>query len=191
MGYVLRCLARADEMLPAIIFIFSRVGCEKAAEDAAKLRTPLISAAEAAEVERQVTAFMHKHGQLPLDEGGLQRLKLGLASHHAGMLPLEKALVEQLFQANLLKAVFATETLAAGINMPARSTVIAVLSKRGDNGIEALTPAQLLQMSGRAGRRGLDELGNVVLCRSPYEGAQQAHSLLLRPAGAIDSHFFV
>ena len=194
----------------------------------------------------QVARFTAQHGDLEFDEGRLRRLKLGLASHHAGMLPLEKALVEQLFQAppssreggggvlcarvvcwvvnvsvvvesdcllsatffrvtffplvlhfslaiqaNLLKAVFATETLAAGINMPARTTVITVLSKRGNNGIAPLTPSQLLQMSGRAGRRGLDELGNVLLCRSAFEGAQQAHALLLRPAGPIDSHFFV
>ncbi len=100
-------------------------------------------------------------------------------------------LVETLFQANLLRAVFATETLAAGVNMPARTTVISVISKRGDNGIAPLAPSSLLQMSGRAGRRGMDELGNVVVCRSPYEDATAARELLLKPADAIASHFFV
>ena len=82
------------------------------------------------------------------------------------MLPLEKALVEGLFQDGLIKAVFATETLAAGVNMPARSTVITVISKRGDNGIQQLEPSAVLQMAGRAGRRGKDAAGSVVLVAS-------------------------
>ena len=87
--------------------------------------------------------------------------------------------------------VFATETLAAGINMPARTTVVTVLSKRGNNGIAALAPTALLQMAGRAGRRGKDEIGHVVLCRSPFEDASAAHSLLLQPPDRISSKFFV
>jgi superfamily II RNA helicase len=88
-----------------------------------------------------------------------------------------------------LQVVFATETLAAGVNMPARSTVITVLSKRGDNGISPLMTSQLLQMAGRAGRRGLDVLGNVVLMRSRFEDVNDAHRLLLSPLDAIESKF--
>ena len=75
--------------------------------------------------------------------------------------------------------------------MPARSTVVSVLSKRGSRGIEQLSATQLLQLSGRAGRRGLDTLGHVVLCHSNYEDVRQAYSMLLRPADAISSHFCV
>merc|ERR1719409_1599593 len=107
------------------------------------------------------------------------------------MLPLEKSLVEQLFQGNLLKAVFATETLAAGINMPARCTVITTISKRGDNGIAPLQPSSLLQMAGRAGRRGMDSIGHVVLCRSLYEDAVAARALVITPAEPLTSHFCV
>lgn len=89
------------------------------------------------------------------------------------------------------QVVFATETLAAGVNMPARTTVITVISKRGNSGIATLKPSAVLQMSGRAGRRGKDDIGNVVLCRSPFEDAIAAHALLLQPPEPINSHFFV
>lgn len=90
-------------------------------------------------------------------------LLAGLASHHAGCLPAWKALVERCFQQGLLKVVFATETLAAGINMPARTTVISTLSRRRDTSHSALFHNELLQMAGRAGRRGYDTAGIVPL----------------------------
>ena len=83
-----------------------------------------------------------------------EMLEQGVASHHAGLLPAWKSLVERLFNRGLIKIVFATETLAAGINMPARTVVLATLSKRGDNGHALLTTNSTLQMAGRAGRRG-------------------------------------
>ena len=126
-----------------------------------------------------------------MSEERLSLLNAGVAAHHAGMLPLEKALVEALFQDGLLKAVFATETLAAGINMPARCTAITTMSKRGDLGVAPLAASSLLQMAGRAGRRGKDDIGHVVLCRSSVDGADVAHQLCLRPPDAIASHFFV
>ena len=93
-------------------------------------------------------------------------LLAGLASHHAGCLPAWKAWVERCFQQGLLKVVFATETLAAGINMPARTTVISTLSRRRDNGHSALLHNELLQMAGRAGRRGFDIAGTATFTRS-------------------------
>ena len=94
-------------------------------------------------------------------------LLAGLASHHAGCLPAWKTLVERCFQQGLLKVVFATETLAAGINMPARTTVISTLSRRRDNGHSALLHNELLQMAGRAGRRGFDTAGTAMLTLNP------------------------
>ena len=81
----------------------------------------------------------------------------GIASHHAGLLPAWKELVERLFEMGLVKIVFATATLAAGINMPARTTVMSALSKRTDGGHSMLSPSEFLQISGRAGRRGKDQ----------------------------------
>ncbi|MDO5437727.1 MAG: helicase-related protein, partial [bacterium] len=95
-------------------------------------------------------------------------IKKGVAPHHAGMLPGLKNLVERLFQKGLIKVVFATETLAAGINMPARTTIISSISKRTDDGHRLLTANEFLQMSGRAGRRGMDEIGYVVIIGTPF-----------------------
>ena len=116
-------------------------------------------------------------------------LENGIGIHHAGLLPLHKSLVEDLFNSGLLKVCFATETLAAGVNMPARTTVISCLSKRTGSGISKLTSAQLLQMAGRAGRRGKDVQGNVVLMRSRFEDAKEAHQMVLQPMEGIQSHF--
>ncbi len=105
----------------------------------------------------------------------------GLAVHHAGMLPSWKGLIEKLFQQNLLKAVFATETLAAGINMPARSTIISSIEKRADEGHRQLKASEFLQMSGRAGRRGMDEVGHVVILHHPFQSAEEAARLAVAP----------
>jgi superfamily II RNA helicase len=104
----------------------------------------------------------------------IEPLTRGIATHHAGLLPPWKELVEQLFELGLVKIVFATATLAAGINMPARTTVISALSKRTDDGHSMLTPSEFLQIAGRAGRRGKDTVGHVVTLQTPFEGAKEA-----------------
>ena len=116
-------------------------------------------------------------------------LLCGVASHHAGLLPGWKVLVEKLFQQGLIKVVFATETLAAGINMPARSTVISSISKRTDSGHRLLTASEFLQMSGRAGRRGMDEIGYVTIVGTPHQTPQDVADLVLSPANALESRF--
>ena len=113
----------------------------------------------------------------------------GIASHHAGLLPAWKELVERLFEMGLVKVVFATATLAAGINMPARTTVISALSKRTDAGHAMLTPSEFLQIAGRAGRRGKDKTGYVVTIQSPFEGAKEAAFLATSNAEALRSRF--
>ena len=119
----------------------------------------------------------------------IEYLLLGVASHHAGLLPGWKVLVEKLFQKGLIKVVFATETLAAGINMPARSTVIGSISKRTDNGHRILTPSEFLQMSGRAGRRGMDEIGYVTIVGSPFQTPEEVAELVLSDANPLESKF--
>jgi superfamily II RNA helicase len=188
-SYVVRELQRTN-LLPAIVFIFSRVGCERAADSvAASSRSSLLTEAERDAVRDKLLSFRAAHPLLPLDDERDALLLHGVATHHAGLLPLFKTLVEELFALNLCKVVFATETLAAGINMPARTAVISALSKRGDGGMQPLTPSQLLQMAGRAGRRGMDAGGSVVLLQTQYETVLDAHSLLLSPLDGIASQF--
>ena len=119
----------------------------------------------------------------------IEPLLRGIAVHHAGVLPSWKELVEKLFEMGLIKVVFATATLSAGINMPARTTVISALSKRTDDGHSMLTPSEFLQIAGRAGRRGMDKVGHVVTVQSPFEGAKEATYLALANADPLRSWF--
>ncbi|MEM7591077.1 MAG: DEAD/DEAH box helicase [Cyanobacteria bacterium P01_A01_bin.83] len=119
----------------------------------------------------------------------IEPLMRGIASHHAGLLPAWKELVERLFEMGLVKIVFATATLAAGINMPARTTVMSALSKRTDGGHSMLNPSEFLQISGRAGRRGKDKVGHVVTVQTPFEGAKEAAFLATSSAEPLRSWF--
>ena len=119
----------------------------------------------------------------------IEPLMRGIASHHAGLLPAWKELVERLFEMGLVKVVFATATLAAGINMPARTTVMSALSKRTDGGHSMLSPSEFLQISGRAGRRGKDKVGHVVTLQTPFEGAKEAAFLATSSAEPLRSWF--
>ncbi len=178
-------LARRD-MLPAIYFIFSRRGCDDAV--ASMDGVDLLQPEEAEKLKDQIDAFVRDNSTAVRDRQ-LANLYQGIASHHAGVLPAWKALVEQLFQQGLIKVVFATETLAAGINMPARTTVIASLSKRTDNGHRLLNASEFLQMAGRAGRRGMDPVGYVVTLQSPFESAKEAARLATAKADPLVSQF--
>ncbi|MGK7931800.1 MAG: DEAD/DEAH box helicase [Microcystaceae cyanobacterium] len=104
----------------------------------------------------------------------IEPITRGIASHHAGILPVWKEFIEKLFEMGLIKVVFATATLAAGINMPARTTVISALKRRTEDGHSLLTPSEFLQIAGRAGRRGMDTVGYVVTVETPYEGCKEA-----------------
>lgn len=173
-------------MLPAIYFIFSRRGCDRAVTEMAHL--PLINDQEAAILKQKIDEFLAWNPEAAR-AGQVGPLYRGIAAHHAGILPAWKGFVEELFQAGLIKVVFATETLAAGINMPARTTVISSLSKRTDTGHRLLMASEFLQMSGRAGRRGMDELGHVVTVESPFEGAKEAAHLATVGADPLVSQF--
>ena len=235
---------QAKEMLPAIYIIFSRRGCEKAAEQLDSLM--LVEPEEARQIEslllhfflannldlqqkiltsfpandssftnlfREYLAnnpgseeqlwqylnanldrkyllfqFLAEQSQIARIEQ-IEPLTRGIATHHAGILPAWKELVERLFEVGLVKIVFATATLAAGINMPARTTVISALSKRTDNGHNMLTPSEFLQIAGRAGRRGKDKVGYVVTLQTPFEGAKEAAYLATSAAEPLRSWF--
>ncbi len=181
--------ALADrQMLPAIYFVFSRRGCEQAMRHCANL--PLVSKTEAKILKENVDAYFAANPNSGLAEHAhMPYLLNGLSVHHAGMLPSWKGLIEKLFQQGLIKVVFATETLAAGINMPARTTVISSLEKRTDEGHRQLRASEFLQMSGRAGRRGMDDLGHVVILHHPFESVQDAARLAVAPPDPLASRF--
>ena len=175
-----------EDMLPAIFFIFSRKGCDKAVQSISNLA--LINPAEAIVLKRRIDEFLDANPEAAR-VGQVEPLYYGIAAHHAGLLPAWKGLVEELFQAGLIKVVFATETLAAGINMPARTTVISSLSKRTDSGHRLLHASEFLQMAGRAGRRGMDTEGHVVTVETPFEGAKEAGHLALAKPDPLVSQF--
>ncbi|WP_226401747.1 RNA helicase [Synechococcus sp. MU1643] len=175
------------QMLPAIYFIFSRRGCDKAVRDLGV--QCLVTQEEQARIKERLTAYSHDNPEAVRDGIHADALLRGIAAHHAGVLPAWKELIEELFQQGLVKVVFATETLAAGINMPARSTVIAALSKRTERGHRSLMGSEFLQMAGRAGRRGLDTQGYVVTVQSRFEGVREAGQLATSPADPLVSQF--
>jgi len=174
------------DMLPAIFFLFSRRGCEEAMKKARG--ADLITDAERREIKVAVDELVKGNPNLE-SHPHLPYLFEGLSVHHAGMLPSWKGVVEKLFQRGLLKVVFATETLAAGINMPARTTIISAISKRSDDGHRALTASEFLQMSGRAGRRGMDEVGHVVVLHHPFEAVEDAAKVAVAPPDPLTSRF--
>lgn len=174
------------EMLPAIYFVFSRKGCDSAMLSCAHLQ--LLKEEEINRMEALLEDHVRNYPSVA-DHPHLPYLFRGLAVHHAGLLPTWKVLVERLFQANLIKVVFATETLAAGINMPARTTVLSSITKRSDQGHRPLTASEFLQMSGRAGRRGMDKVGHVAIVASPYQTVAEAQALAQAPPDPLGSRF--
>jgi len=160
-----------EGLLPAITFVFSRAGCDAAVKQCLRSSLRLTTDEERARIAEVVdrrTADLNEADLIVLDyhewREGLLR---GLAAHHAGMLPIFRHTVEELFTAGLVKAVFATETLALGINMPARTVVLERLVKYNGEEHAQLTPGEYTQLTGRAGRRGIDVEGHAVVLWHP------------------------
>lgn len=175
-----------NDMLPAIYFTFSRKKCDEQMEKCSGLG--LNTRKEQEEIKAFIEEFIAENPHL-YGNKHIEYLIQGVASHHAGLLPAWKNLVEKLFQKGLIKVVFATETLAAGINMPARSTVISSTSKRTDSGHRMLTANEFLQMSGRAGRRGMDEVGYVTVVGTPFQTPEEVAELVLSDSNPLESKF--
>ena len=161
----------AAGLLPAITFIFSRAGCDAAVQQCLAAGLRLTSPDEANAIEELAA---RRTADIPDEDlavlgyaDWLTGLRRGIAAHHAGMLPAFKEVVEDLFEAGLVRAVFATETLALGINMPARTVVIERLDKWNGETHAALTPGEYTQLTGRAGRRGIDVEGHAVVLWQP------------------------
>ncbi|HEX2894407.1 MAG TPA: DEAD/DEAH box helicase [Marmoricola sp.] len=161
----------AAGLLPAIVFIFSRVGCDAAVQQCLNANLRLTTPAERDEIHAFVEERCANIPQEDLQALGyhefLDGLTRGIAAHHAGMLPTFKECVEDLFVRGLCRVVFATETLALGINMPARSVVIEKLTKFNGETHAEITPGEYTQLTGRAGRRGIDVEGHGVVLWQP------------------------
>src|SRR5450631_4043559 len=156
-----------DGLLPAITFIFSRIGCTSAVSQLLASGMRLIPPAEGERIRRIVEERIQGLAEEDLDVLGywefVEGLTRGFAAHHAGMLPTFREIVEELFTAGRIRAVFATETLALGINMPARSVVLERLVKFNGETHADITPAEYTQLTGRAGRRGIDIEGHAAV----------------------------
>ena len=183
----------AEALLPAIVFVFSRAGCDAAVQQVMDARINLTSAEERAEIGAVVDAAC---AHLPDDDLQVlgfyefrEALTRGIAAHHAGMLPTFKESVEQLFSANLVKVIFATETLALGINMPARTVVLERLSKWNGEAHVDVTPGEYTQLTGRAGRRGIDVEGHGVVLWQPGLDPRQVGGLASTRTYPLNSSF--
>ncbi|HEY8341261.1 MAG TPA: DEAD/DEAH box helicase, partial [Egibacteraceae bacterium] len=179
--------------LPAIVFVFSRDGCDAAVSQLVAEGVSLTTVAEQHRIRRLVderTADLPAEDLEALGYGAwAEGLERGLAAHHAGMVPVFKETVEELFVRGLVKVCFATETLALGINMPARTVVIERLEKWTGQAHELLTPGQFTQLTGRAGRRGLDSVGHAVVLYQRDVDFSTVASLVSRRTEPLRSSF--
>jgi ATP-dependent RNA helicase HelY len=183
-------------LLPAITFVFSRAGCDAAVAQC--VRSGLRLATDAERVQIRQIVDRHTAELADLSDADLtvlgywewrEALERGIAAHHAGLLPAFKETVEELFVAGLVKAVFATETLALGINMPARTVVLEKLVKFNGDGHADLTPGEYTQLTGRAGRRGIDIEGHAVVIWSPGMDPRTVAGLASRRTYPLRSSF--
>jgi ATP-dependent RNA helicase HelY len=183
----------ADDLLPAIVFIFSRAACDDAVRNCldagVRLTTPEERQRIRSIVEQQTARLSDADLSVRGDPRWLAGLEAGLAAHHAGMVPPFKETVEACFAEGLVKVVFATETLALGINMPARTVVIEKLTKFTGERHEFLTPGDYTQLTGRAGRRGIDPIGHAVVLWSPFVPFEQVAGLAASRSFRLTSAF--
>ncbi|MGH7868472.1 MAG: DEAD/DEAH box helicase, partial [Candidatus Dormibacteraceae bacterium] len=183
-----------QRMLPAIYFIFSRRGCREALQRCTYHSVDLTTPEEKAAIETAVARHLARLDD-PGEAGMFRRmidgamLTRGVSIHHAGLLPYHKELVEDLFQAGLLKLVFATETLSLGINMPARAVVISSFTKFDGVDFNPLTTGELTQLMGRAGRRGIDVHGHGIILKEADVQIETIYEVAMGPAPTINSKF--
>lgn len=180
---------RRFDLLPAIVFLPTRRGCDEAASDVAfdksQQNDPERQAKRQAMFDEYVKNYPeirgHKHRKILVNSG--------VAAHHAGHIPPWKLLVEKMMSAGLLNAIFATSTVAAGVDFPARTVVLSNADARGNDGWRPLTASELQQMTGRAGRRGRDKVGFVVLAPGQFQNPKRIAELLRAKPDALESQF--
>jgi ATP-dependent RNA helicase HelY len=183
----------ANDLLPAIFFIFSRNQCDEAAKSCLKMGISLTTAAE----KKEIVAIAHERLTSFSDDDlaaleftqFVKQLEAGIGSHHAGIVPTFKEIVETCFARGLVKVVFATETLAVGINMPARAVVLDKITKFNGENHQMLKPSDFAQLTGRAGRRGLDDIGHALVVWNPFVTFEQVATLVASRSFVLNSAF--
>jgi len=175
-------------LLPAIVFLPTRRRCDEAASEAAISRRT--GANERREERRDfMRGFVEQHPEIRNHRHWNAIVRGGVASHHAGHMPSWKLAIEKMMSAGLLDAIFATATVAAGVDFPARTVVVTVADRRSASGWQSLTASELQQMTGRAGRRGKDRVGFIVAAPGPHQNPQSIVNLLNAPPDDLESQF--
>lgn len=190
---IVESLEKSD-LLPAIFFLFSRRDCEAVADLCAAMRLQGVrDPAHMKRIDEILTRYLER---LSPEDKRLDQVQMvvhlarrGFGFHHAGLLPILKQLVEELFGQALMRVVFATDTLALGVNMPARTVVIGRMSKYDGVSRRPLIPNEFQQMAGRAGRRGIDPQGHVVIPYSPWVTFHEALNIATGPLRPVESGF--
>jgi ATP-dependent RNA helicase HelY len=189
---LMQALERED-LLPVIVFIFSRAACDDAVHQLRRDGLLFTKPEERREIESiaesRLTDFSTEDLQALEYADFIDALRRGIAMHHAGMVPAFREIVETCFERNLLAVVFATETLALGVNMPARSVALERFTKYSDAGRQFLTSAEYAQMTGRAGRRGLDDEGHAIVCFASDLALHDVGRVALAPPADLHSSF--
>src|SRR5881409_1633831 len=175
-------------LLPAIVFLPTRRRCDEAASEAALSRRA--TADERREARRDfMRSFVSQHPEIRAHRHWDTIIRSGVASHHAGHMPAWKLVIEKLMSAGLLDAIFATTTVAAGVDFPARTVVVTCADRRSASGWQSLTASELQQMTGRAGRRGKDRVGFIVAAPGLHQNPQRIAELLAAPPDDLESQF--
>lgn len=191
---IVDALAKQD-LLPAIYFLFSRNDCQAFAERLAMMRPELVKPGQDAAIEGVLQTYLNSMRPEDRDLEQVQVIthiaRRGIGFHHAGLLPVLKQLVEVLFSRGLMQVVFATDTLALGVNMPARTVVIGRMSKWDGRRRRQLIPNEFQQMAGRAGRRGMDAFGHVVIPYSPFVPFKEVLELATGALHPVQSAFAI
>ena len=184
-----------QDLLPAIYFLFSRNDCQAYAERLAAMHPLKITSDQAAQIEHILNTYIEslreEDRQLDQVEVIQSLARKGIGFHHAGLLPVLKQLVEVLFARSLMQVVFATDTLALGVNMPARTVVVGRMSKWDGRQKRTLIPNEFQQMAGRAGRRGMDAHGHVVILYSPWIPFREMLEVATGPLLPVQSAFAI
>jgi superfamily II RNA helicase len=175
-------------LLPAIVFLPTRRRCDEAASEAALSRRTVADDRRGARREFMLS-FVDQHPEIRKHRHWDAIVGGGIASHHAGHMPDWKLVIEKMMSAGLLDAIFATATVAAGVDFPARTVVVTCADRRSATGWQSLTASELQQMTGRAGRRGKDRVGFVVAAPGPHQDPQRIAELLRAPPDDLESQF--
>jgi len=175
-------------LLPAIVFLPTRRRCDEAASEAALSRRAAADERRTARREFMLS-FVEEHPEVRKHRHWDAIVSGGIASHHAGHMPDWKLVIEKMMSAGLLDAIFATATVAAGVDFPARTVVVTCADRRSATGWQSLTASELQQMTGRAGRRGKDRVGFVLAAPGPHQNPQRIAELLSAPPDDLESQF--